>query len=176
MGAALSLYGFPESADWRALGEVCEFWDQIGRERIQNYILALADYTRARLVAAFGEEALVQPCKDTELRSGIVAFNPFPTPDQRRDPKFCHEFQARMLGECGFHVGCGGTGLKGLTRPPDPEAAAFFESCIPNRDPETNRPAPDDIPFRTGTPAWCNRADMDGFVSACKELVKKMGG
>jgi isopenicillin-N epimerase len=55
IGAALSLYGFPESADWRALGESCAMWDHIGRERIQDYILALADYARQKLVAAFGE-------------------------------------------------------------------------------------------------------------------------
>jgi isopenicillin-N epimerase len=176
LGAALSLYGFPESADWRALGEACEFWDQIGRDRIQNYIIALADHTRVRLVAVFGEAAILQPCKDVELRSGIVAFNPFPRPEQRRDPKLAHEFQARLIKEFGYHVGCGGTGQKGLTRSPSPEAAAFFDSCIPNRDPETNQPAPDDIPFRTGTPAWCNRTDMDDFVAACGDLVKKMGG
>ena len=176
IGAALSLYGFPESADWRALGESCELWDQTGRERIQNYILALADYAREKITTAFGEQALLQPCRDPELKSGIVAFNPFPKPEQRRDWKLCEEFQARMLKECGYHVGCGGLGRKGLTREPDPDAAAFFEGCIPNRDPETNRPAPGDIPFRIGTPAWCNRADYDRFTDACRGLVKKMGG
>ncbi|HRZ13642.1 MAG TPA: aminotransferase class V-fold PLP-dependent enzyme [Kiritimatiellia bacterium] len=175
LGAALSVYGFPESADWRALGEVCEFWDEIGRERIQNYILALADYARAALAAAFGEQAIVQPCRDPELRSGIVAFNPLPEPAQRRDPNVARAFQSGMEA-AGYHVGCGGTGLKGLTRPPDPDAADFFDLCIPNRDPETNRPAPGDIPFRTGTPAWCNRDDMDGFVGACAEVMKKVIG
>ncbi len=176
IGAALSLYGFPESADWRALGEACEMWDRIGRERIQNYILGLADYARGKIIEAFGEEAMLQPCRDPELKSGIVAFNPFPEPKMRRDAAFCTAFQERILRECGYHVGCGGLGLKGLTRPPDPDAAAFFDNCLPNRDAVSNKPDPGDIPFRIGTPAWCRRADFDRFVSDCKDLVKKTVG
>ena len=174
IGAALSLYGFPESADWRALGEACELWDAIGRERIQNYILALADYARGRITEQFGEGAMLQPVRDRELLSGIIAFNPFPLPGQRRDAKLCAEFQDRMLRGHGYHVGCGGLGDRGLTRPPDPEAAAFFDSCIPNRDPQTHAPAPADIPFRFGAPAWCRRSDFDELLSTCQKLVRLM--
>ncbi len=176
MGAALSVYGFPESADWRALGESCEFWDKIGRQRIQNYILSLADHARNRISATFGEDSIQQPCQDPELKSGIVAFNPFPKPEQRRDPKLCLAFQDRLFRECGYHVGCGGLGPKGLTRAPDPEAVAFYESCLPNRDPVTNKPDPGNIPFRIGTPAWCCRADFDRFVTDCQSLMKKVLG
>jgi selenocysteine lyase/cysteine desulfurase len=176
IGAALSVYGFPESADWRALGDVCAMWDRIGRQRIQNYILALADYAREKLIAAFGQCCILQPCRDAELKSGIIAFNPFPKPEQRRDLKFAEKFQSRMLKECGYHVGCGGLGRKGLTRLPDPDAEVFFDGCVPNRDPINNRPAPGDIPFRFGTPAWCNRRDYDRFVSNCQDMVRKMAG
>jgi selenocysteine lyase/cysteine desulfurase len=174
IGAALSLYGFPESADWRALGDVCVLWDEIGRERIQNYILALADYARRKIAGAFGVQSLLQPGRDRELVSGIVAFNPFPKPEQRRSWKVCEEFQSRMFREGRYHVGCGGLGKKGLTREPDPDAAAFFEGCVPNRHPVTNKPDPGDIPFRIGTPAWLNRADVDRFVSDCAAMMKKM--
>ena len=37
IGAAMSRYGFPESADWRALGDVCALWDEVGRARIQAW-------------------------------------------------------------------------------------------------------------------------------------------
>jgi len=176
IGAALSLYGFPESADWRALGDSCEMWDDIGRERIQNYILALADYARDKIISAFGEQSLLQPCRDPELKSGIIAFNPFPKPEHRKDVKFCEEFQSRMFKMCGYRIGCGGLGRKGLTRDPDPDAAAFFDGCIPNRDPVTNKPVPGDIPFRFGTPAWCTRADFDRFVDDCRVVMKEMAG
>lgn len=174
IGAALSLYGFPESADWRALGEVCELWDAIGRKRIQDYTLGLARYARERIVLLFGEDALLQPRADGELLSGIVAFNPFPEAAQRRDARLCAEFQDRTLKEHGYHIGCGGLGSHGLTRPPDPDAAAFFDACIPNRDPVSNAPAPADIPFRFGAPAWCRRSDFDHLLSACQKLVHQM--
>ena len=174
IGAALSLYGFPESADWRALGDACALWDQVGRARIQGYILALAGFARERLATAFGEQCLLQPTWDPELLSGIVAFNPFPEPAQRRDFKLAEAFQARVHQDCGYHVGCGGLGPKGLTRTPDPDAAAWFDGCVPNRDPVTNRPATGDIPLRIGTPAWCDREDLDRFVSDCRDLVAKV--
>ncbi len=176
IGAALSIYGFPESADWRALGDACALWDQIGRQRIQNYILALADYARDKIVSAFGAQSLLQPRRDPELKSGIIAFNPFPEQGQRRTWTLCEEFQSRMFQECRYHVGCGGLGRKGLTREPDPDASSFFEGSIPNRHTVTNKPDPGDIPFRIATPAWCNRADMDRFVSDCGALMEKVLG
>lgn len=176
IGAALSLYCYPESADWRALGESCAIWDQVGRIRIRNYILALADYAREKIIAAFGEQSILQPRRDPELKSGFIAFNPFPEKADRRNMKLAQEFQTRIFNECGYHIGCGGLGRTGLTREPDPDAAAFFEGCIPNRDPITNQPEPGDIPFRFGTPAWCNRADYDRFVDDCRKMVKIIRG
>ncbi len=176
IGAALSFYGFPESADWRALGEVCELWDVLGRKRIEKYILALSDYARNKLVAAFGEETMLQPVRDPEMKSGIIAFNPFPEPAQRRDPKLATAFRDRLSAEYGYRVGMGGYGPTGLTRPPDPEAAAFTELCIPNRDPMTDNPAPTVIPFRTDACIWNTRENFDQFTVACKDLVPKLVG
>jgi selenocysteine lyase/cysteine desulfurase len=174
IGAALSLYGFPESADWRALGEVCELWDAIGRKRIEQYILALGEYARRRFIHAFGKDALLQPLYDPELKSGIIAFNPFPKPEQRRDVKNNTEFRDRMFKEYGFHVGGEGLGPKGLTRFPDPEARAFPIGCIPNRDSITNHPSPTDYPMRINACLWNHRGQIDQFVASCQELVKKM--
>jgi isopenicillin-N epimerase len=174
IGAALSLYGFPESADWRALGEVCELWDHLGRGRIEAYILALADYIRDGIAGAFGEGALLQPVQDPELKSGIIAFNPFPAGGRRRDAELSKAFQDRLFQEYGYHVGMGGLGPRGLTRAPDPEAQAFCPSCVPNRDPLTGAPSPTDIPFRVDAPVWIRRRDCDDFVAACKELQGKL--
>ncbi|MCX5882710.1 MAG: aminotransferase class V-fold PLP-dependent enzyme [Deltaproteobacteria bacterium] len=175
IGNALSIYGFPESADWRALGEVCELWNVIGRQRIQNYILDLADYLRQRLVARFGDGCMLQPTKDPELKSGIVAFTPFADPSQRRDYALAETFQERMFKEHFFHIGLGGLDSRGLTRAPSPEAAAFFSGCIPNRHSVTNAPEPSDIPFRASTGVWLTRRDIDVFVEACEETSKNLG-
>ena len=126
IGNALSIYGFPESADWRALGEVCELWNEIGRKRIQNYILALADYLRQSLSARFGKNCLLQPVTDPELKSGIVAFTPFAVTAQRRNFPLAECFQGRMFKDHRYHLGMGGLDSRGLTRPPAPDAAAFL--------------------------------------------------
>jgi isopenicillin-N epimerase len=174
IGAALSVYGFPESADWRALGEACELWDVIGRGRIRDYTLALAEYTRQKIEQTFGDHALIQPRKDPSLKSGIVAFNPFPLPAARRDGELAASFQERIFKEYRIRVGMGGLGPTGLTRPPDPEARLFPVHSVPNRDPATGKPAPTACPLRVDACLWLTRGDIDRFVETCKELVKKM--
>lgn len=174
IGAALSVYGFPESADWRALGDVCELWDAMGRQRIQKYILTLSDYARDKITDAFGENALLQPVEDPELKSGIIAFNPFPEPEQRKSGEIGEKFQKMIFEHYGYRVGMGGLGPKGLTRLPDEEARFFPPHCIPNRDPRTGKPAPSEIPFRINACPWSRREDYDQFIDACKDLLKKM--
>ena len=99
IGAAMSRYGFPESADWRALGDVCALWDEVGRARIQAWTHNLADYLRQRIAAVFGDDAFLQPTIDPALKSAIVCFNPFPDVRQRRDPDFNRKFRERLLLE-----------------------------------------------------------------------------
>ncbi len=174
IGEALSLYGFPESADWRALGEACEMWDKIGRQRIETWHIKLADYFRERLVSSFGAESVLGAQKDPALKSGILAFNPFPTKEQRWNEKLNVDFRARILKEYGFRISGLGVGNNGLTRKPDPEAEAFPGGTIPNRHPETLAPAPMDHPQRVNACVWNNRQQIDNFVAATQDLVKKM--
>ena len=174
IGEALSLYGFPESADWRALGEACDMWDKIGRQRIETWHLRLGDYCRDRLVEAFGAAAVLGAHKDPALKSGIIAFNPFASKQQRWNEKLNIDFRARMLGEYGFRISGLGVGDNGLTRKPDPEAAAFPAGTIPNRHPDTLAPAPMDHPQRVNACVWNNREQIDRFVAASRDLVKKM--
>jgi len=153
---------------------VVELWDAIGRQRIQDYILALSDYLRQSLVARFGHSCMLQPTKDQELKSGIVAFTPFLEPGQRRDFRLSNGFVEHMFKEHHYHVGMGGLDRRGLTRPPAKEATAFFDGCIPNRHPVTNRPEPTDIPFRVSAGIWLTRGDIDVFVDACEDAARKV--
>jgi selenocysteine lyase/cysteine desulfurase len=174
IGAAMSRYGFPESADWRALGDVCALWDEIGRARIQAWTHNLADYLRSRIAATFGEDALLQPTVDAQLMSAIVCFNPFPDARQRCNPELNIEFRARLLREYGFRISGGGVGPDGFTRSPDPEAAAFPVGLVPNRDPDTLVPKPFGYPLRVNACVWNSVADMDRFVAAARDLVYRM--
>lgn len=174
LGAAMSLYGFPESADWRALGQVCELWDVMGRERIETYIIALSKYLRGKITSIFGDEALLQPSKDPELLSGIIAFNPFPMKEQRRDPVLMNSFREALFRETGYRMGFGGLGATGLTRWPDLEASTFYDHCIPNRNPVSGEPEPSDLLFRVDTCLWNRREHFDLFLEACATQLDKM--
>lgn len=174
IGAAMSRYGFPESADWRALGEVCELWDEMGRARIQAWTHNLADHLRQRLAATFGDDALLQPIIDPALKSAIVCFNPFPRVEQRHDAEFNMQFRKRLLNEYGFRISGGGVGPDGFTRAPDPEAAAFPEGLVPNRDPDTLAPKPFGYALRANACVWNSVEHMDRFVAAAEDLAKKM--
>ena len=174
IGAALSKYGFPESADWRALGDVCALWDEVGRARIQAWTHNLADYLRQRIAAAFGDDALLQPTIDRELKSAIVSFNPFPGVRERSDPAVNLQFRERLLREYGFRIAGGGVGPDGFTRAPDPQAAAFLAGLIPNRDSATLAPKPFGYALRVNACVWNSVVQMDEFVAATQELVRKM--
>jgi isopenicillin-N epimerase len=174
IGAAMSMYGFPESADWRALGDAVAMWDKIGRGRIEAWHLRLGGYFLDRLAEAFGEDAILRPRKDPALQSGIIGFNPFPKPEQRMDEKLNVDFRARMLAEYGFRISGLGVGRDGLTRGPDPEATMFPVGSIPNRDPDTLAPRPMAHPQRVNACVWNSRAQCDAFVVATKDLVAKM--
>jgi selenocysteine lyase/cysteine desulfurase len=174
IGAAMSRYGFPESADWRALGDVCALWDEIGRSRIQAWTHNLADYLRSRIAATFGDDALLQPTVDPQLKSAIVCFNPFPDARQRCNPDVNIEFRERLLREYGFRISGGGVGPDGFTRAPDPEAAAFPTGLVPNRDPDTLAPKPFGYALRANGCVWNSVSQMDRFVAATRDLVRKM--
>ena len=111
---------------------------------------------------------------DAALKSGIIAFNPFPTQPQRWDEKLNVDFRARILKEYGFRISGLGVGDNGLTRKPDPEAAKFPPGTIPNRDPLTLAPAPMAHPQRVNACVWNTREQIDRFVAATQDLVKKM--
>ena len=174
IGAAMSKYGFPESADWRALGDVCAVWDEVGRARIQAWTHNLADYLRQRIAAEFGDDALLQPAVDPALKSAIVCFNPFSAGAHRRDPVFNRLFRDRLLLEYAFRIAGGGVGPNGFTRAPDPQAAAFPEGLIPNRDPDTLAPVPFGFALRVNACVWNSVEQMDSFVAATRDLVRKM--
>jgi isopenicillin-N epimerase len=174
IGAALSMYGFPESADWRALGDAVAMWDKIGRGRIETWHMKLGGYFLDRLAESFGEGAILRPRKDPALQSGIVGFNPFPRPEQQMDEKLNVDFRTRMLREYGFRISGLGVGQNGVTRGADPETKMFPTGSIPNRDPDTLAPKPMAHPQRVNACVWNSRQQCDNFVAATKDLVGKM--
>ena len=55
-------------------------WDSWGRQNIENYVVALAQYLRARLVGIWGSRCLAAPYDPMTphfARTGLTGFNPF---------------------------------------------------------------------------------------------------
>jgi isopenicillin-N epimerase len=172
IGAALTNAGSPESGLWRALGQVCAQWDQVGRARIERWILGLADYLRSALVQAFGPQVLLQPARDPALQSGVVAFNPFMDRERRRDNTLNKIFRDRLLAEHGIRIAGGGLGPLGW--PALPGAAPCPDGLIPNLDPVSLASAPMDHPQRANACVWTHRAQIDAFVQAAHALAMEM--
>ena len=80
--------------------------------------MRLGKYFVRQLVANFGEASILRPTQDAALNSGIVAFNPFPTEEQRWNEKLNVDFCTNMLKDYGFRISGLGVGNNGLTRKP----------------------------------------------------------
>ena len=81
IAAILQLIGNGSRPSQDALTECCQMWDQWGRQNIEDYIVSLAQYLRARIVDIWGEYSLSLPYNATAAapaaRTGLTSFNPF---------------------------------------------------------------------------------------------------
>ncbi len=80
VAATLMSIGNPSYPALKALQEVCSMWDRWGRQAIEDYLVALAQYLRARLTAVWGARCLAAPYDSATphfARVGLTAFNPF---------------------------------------------------------------------------------------------------
>jgi selenocysteine lyase/cysteine desulfurase len=64
-----------------SLLDVIDFQNIIGKDKIQQRVLALNKYCKERIINEWGPEKLLSPAPDNEeLCTGLAAFNPFDTP------------------------------------------------------------------------------------------------
>ena len=64
---------------YACLNEAIDFQNTIGKDKIEDRILALSTYLKEKITENWGEDKLFTPM-DEELSSGLVAFNPFDDP------------------------------------------------------------------------------------------------
>jgi len=83
----------------RALKDVCDFWDKIGRQRIEDYVLSLSAHCKQRIRKVFGDIGTLFSPDIPELSSGLTAFNPFEDPT---DSTNIVTFRDRLRDEYGF--------------------------------------------------------------------------
>ena len=80
VAALLQLVGNGSRPSQRALFECCQLWDGWGRADIEAYLVSLAQYLRARLVAVWGPRSLsfpYLPGGSQASQIGLTSFNPF---------------------------------------------------------------------------------------------------
>ena len=79
VAAQLQLVGNGSRPSQQALFQCCQLWDRWGRKDIEDYVVSLAQYLRARLVAIWGPRSLSFPSSPHGhvSRIGLTSFNPF---------------------------------------------------------------------------------------------------
>jgi isopenicillin-N epimerase len=80
VAATIMSRGNPSYPALRALTECCNMWDAWGRQNIEDYIVALAQYLRSRLAAIWGQQSLCTPYNPNipnHARIALTSFNPF---------------------------------------------------------------------------------------------------
>ena len=85
----------------RALKDVCDYWDRIGRQRIEDYVLSLSAHCKRRIQKVFGDTGTLYSPDVPELSSGLTAFNPF---DDPTDSEKIKKFRDRLREEYGFII------------------------------------------------------------------------
>lgn len=80
VAAQLMSIGNPSYPALRALQESCTLWDSFGRQDIEDYVVALAQYLRSRLAGIWGQQSLAtlyDPAVPHYARIALTSFNPF---------------------------------------------------------------------------------------------------
>lgn len=80
VAATMMSIGNPSYPALRALQECCQMWDSWGRQNIEDYIVALAQYLRSRLAATWGPQCMATSYDATtphHARIALTSFNPF---------------------------------------------------------------------------------------------------
>lgn len=96
---------------------VCEVWDSIGRQRIEDHVLGLSAYLKELIVERWGVDSLYSPKDDPRLVCALTSFAPF------RDPRDVHDAQktttlvARLKNEYGIVIRTSDFPVIGSARP-----------------------------------------------------------
>lgn len=150
IGNTITSCGSLHTPMFSALVKACEQWDEIGRQKIETYILTLGSYLKERIAERWGVDRLYSPKDDPKLLSAITSFNPFQNPADVLDSAKSGAFVSRLLQEYprGFVVRNVNVPVIGSAR--------------------------DHYAIRISTHLWHNASDVDRLVNAMWDLSRKM--
>lgn len=150
IAASVTSCGSLHTPMFEALAAACDVWDQIGREKIQTYDLALSSYLKEKIVERWGVDALYSPKDDPRLLSALTSFNPFINKDDVMNASKSTEFVTRMRTDFtrGFEI---------------------RNASIPVIGQPANHSG-----ARISTHLWHDADDIDRLVDSMWELAQKM--
>jgi len=86
------------------VGKVCEVWDRIGRQRIQDYVLGLSAHLKELVVERWGVKSLYSPKDDPRLACALTSFAPFRDSRDVYDGKKTTALVDRLKAEYGIVI------------------------------------------------------------------------
>ncbi|MEU6658304.1 aminotransferase class V-fold PLP-dependent enzyme [Streptomyces sp. NPDC046821] len=104
MASKLQTIGNSSLAIMAGVANVCEVWDRIGRDRIQNHVLGLSGYLKELIVERWGVKSLYSPKDDPRLVCALTSFAPFRDPADVYDAAKTTAFVARLKDEYGIVI------------------------------------------------------------------------
>lgn len=84
-----------------ALMDSCAMWEEIGRDRIEQYVCGLSSYLKQKLAATFGGAGTFFAPDLPEFTSGLTSFNPF---DNITDGALIATLVNRLQEETGYQI------------------------------------------------------------------------
>lgn len=167
VAALLQLVGNGSRPSQHALAECCQLWDKWGRKGIEDYLVSVAQYLRARISHVWGPRSLsfpFSPRGSHVSQIGLTSFNPFsPGFDYNAELTTADATaQANAAGaaaadlKAGFNIVVRTTTVPHSLRS-NPQAAAA--------------PANSSTPLRISTHLFHSKADVDRLVDALLSVV-----
>jgi len=79
----LQLRGQENTPALTAMQDAIEFYEAIGKQKVESRILSLSNYLKEKVVENWGEENLLSPRNNDGLSTGLVAFTPYKNPEDK---------------------------------------------------------------------------------------------
>lgn len=150
IGSVITSCGSLHTPMFTALVRACEQWEEIGRQKIETYVLGLSAYLKEKIAERWGVDRLYSPKDDPKLVSALTSFNPFFNSNDVLDRTKSGTFVARLLSDY-------------------PQGFVIRNVNVP-----VIGSATDHFPVRISTHLWHNASDVDRLVDAMWDLSRKL--
>ncbi|MFD4761335.1 aminotransferase class V-fold PLP-dependent enzyme [Streptomyces sp. NPDC058439] len=104
IASGLQTVGNSSLAIMAGVRNVCEVWDRIGRNRIQDHVLGLSGYLKELIVERWGAKSLYSPKDDPRLVCALTSFAPFRAAGDVHDAAKTATLVARLKDEYGIVI------------------------------------------------------------------------